>query len=267
MRTVQEFTKAFADLGIVGERVVVHSSLSSFGQVVEGAQTVIDALVTSFPTVMMPAFCWDSNAAPPQGDRVERNGCHYSFYDSWQKPLKPFLVETAGIEKSMGVIAKTFLEFPAVERSDHPWHSWAVVGDGADELVRDHLWTTTNIPLERLAATGGWVLLMGVGLNSCTAIHVAEERAGRCPFIRWMCDRDGIVRPVSVSGCAKGFNNLMPFCKDLFRETSVGEARILAAPLGDLIGRAAIIMAEQPEITQCVPDCIRCRDAILGGPL
>lgn len=266
MTTSRDIVDACTDLGIAGNKVAVHSSLSSFGRVQEGARGVIDALVASFATVMMPAFCWESNAPPLPGDRPRRNGCHYSFYDNWQKPPKPFLVEKAGIEKSMGTIGRTFLSVPGVVRSDHPWHSWAALGDGADELTRDHPWTSTNTPLERLAAAGGWLLLMGVHLTSCTAIHVAEERAGRRPFIRWMNGRDGLVRRVRASGCAKGFNNLMPHCSDLFRETRAGNARILAAPLGALIDRSARIITDNPEITRCSPECIRCNDAILGGP-
>lgn len=266
MITVQDFKHAFADLDIIGQKVAIHSSFSSIGTVDGGPQTIINALSSSFPTVMMPVFCWDSNASPPVTDRPQHNGCYYSFYDNWQKPLKPFVVENAGIEKSMGIIAKIFLTFPGVIRSDHPWHSWAAMGDGASELVRDHSWALTNTPLERLVATEGWVILFGVGLNSCTAVHIAEERAGRRPFIRWMCDRDGYVKRVRASGCAKGFNNLMPYCNDLFRKTSVGNATLLAAPMEALIGRAARIMTEQSEITQCSPECIRCNDAILGGP-
>jgi hypothetical protein len=105
--TEKDIIRGFKELGVAGERVVLHSSLRSLGEVVGGAETVIGALTGTLKTVMMPAFCWDSNTAPPADDRPRRNGCDYSYYDNWQKPLRPFIIETAGIEKSMGEITAT----------------------------------------------------------------------------------------------------------------------------------------------------------------
>src|SRR5205814_8753225 len=103
------------------------------------------------------------------------------------------------------------------------------------EYVREHPWESTNLPLERLAADGGWVALLGVTLASCTAIHIAEERAGRRPFMRWALDKDGRMRVVRVCGCAKGFDQLLPSCQTLFRVTLIGFAWIMAAPLAELV--------------------------------
>jgi len=261
-----DIIRGLSDLKIDGSRVVIHSSLSSFGTVSGGADEVIAAVQKSFKTVLMPAFCWDSNTAPPENDRPCQNGCDYSFYDNWQKPPRPFIIGSAGIEKSMGIIAGRFILKPGVYRSDHAWHSWAAWGDRAKQMTDGHNWDTTNLPLERLSELGGNVVLIGVGLKSCTAIHIAEERAGRRPFIRWTVDRQGVVRRVRASGCAKGFNNLMPRCRDLFKTANIGQSQVLAASLPALIERATDIIRENPEITRCSPDCLRCRDAILGGP-
>ena len=117
------------------------------------------------------------------------------------------------------------------------------------------------------AAAGGWAVLMGVTLSSCTAIHIAEERAGRRPFMRWALDRQDRVRVVRVCGCAKGFDHLFPHCQALFREGWIGSSRVLTAPLSSLIERLTPVIREHPAITRCSDSCLRCRDAELGGPI
>ncbi len=256
----------FQGLQASGGAIVVHSSLSSFGHVFGGHRTLIDSLMRVFSTVMMPAFSWEANSPPPLDERPENNGCDYAFYDNWTKEEVRFLVEQAGIEKSMGIVCKEFLKYPGVLRSDHPWHSWAAWGDLAPLLVKDHPWSTTNLPLEKLADNFGYVLLLGVDLRSCTAVHVAEERAGRRPFYRWMRDRDGNVKRVRASGCAKGFQCLFSDCADVFESRYVGNSHVLCAYLPTLLERLADVIFKNPQKTVCSPECIRCRDALKGGP-
>jgi aminoglycoside 3-N-acetyltransferase len=265
--TTTDILDGLERLGLVGERVVVHSSLSSFGNVEGGAETVATACTSAFELTLMPAFTFESNSPPPPDERPSQNGCDYAFYDGWERPLVPFRVERAGVDKKMGAVSRYFAALPQTRRSDHPWHSWAAQGTDADLIVRDHSWGTTNPPLERLADLGGYVLLMGVTFSSCTAIHVAEERAGRRPFIRWATDRNGEVRRVRASGCAKGFDALMPYFQDYLTETQVGTSRMIAAPLAPLIEHAARLINANPRLTSCSDTCIRCRDSALGGPV
>lgn len=265
--TRADLRAGFERLNVIGKRVVVHSSLRSLGNMAGGAEAIVAECLNSFETILMPAFCFDSNAPPPSDDRPERNGCDYSFYDNWSKPPTPFIVESACVDPKMGVISQTFARLPETRRSDHPWHSWAASGAQANHLVDGHPWEVTNLPLERLSELGGQLVLLGVTLSSCTAIHVAEERAGRRPFIRWMTDHSGKTRRVRVAGCAKGFDNLMPYCQDLFSETYVGSCRILSTPLKPFIEHVTSVIRSFPQLTRCSETCIRCRDAILGGPI
>ncbi|MEG5099217.1 MULTISPECIES: AAC(3) family N-acetyltransferase [unclassified Microcoleus] len=266
--TGADIRAGFERLGLIGKRVVVHSSLRSFGNVIGGVDTVVTEMINSFETILVPAFCWDSNAPPPPHDRPEQNGCDYSFYEGWTKPLKPFIVESAGIEPKMGIISRKFVSLPLSRRSAHAWHSWVAWGSMAEQLVENHSWETTNLPLERLANLDGQLLLMGVGLSSCTAIHIAEERAGRRPFIRWATDRNGEVKRVRAAGCAKGFDKLIPYCcRELFSETYVGDCRILSTPLEPFIEHMVKVISSHRELTPCSDTCLRCRDVLLGGPL
>jgi len=261
----QDFIKMFNQIEIPSSKVVVHSSLSSFGHVEGGADKVIDALLETYKTVMMPAFSWEANTCPPLDDRPENNGCYYSFYDNWDKPLTPFIIEKMGIEKSMGVISSEFIKREGVIRSDHAWHSWAVYGEGAREIIENHDWNVTNLPLERISQMGGYVLLLGVNLSSCTAIHIAEEKIGREPFIRWAINRNMKVQRVKAAGCAKGFNNLLPYCTDIITEFKLGNAIIYVAKINELIERTSQILSENPHISVCSETCIRCKDAVLSG--
>jgi aminoglycoside 3-N-acetyltransferase len=255
----------FDRLGVAGRPVVVHASLRSFGAVEGGADTVVQSLVASFPTVLMPAFCFDSVAPPLPGDRPSRNGCDYAYYDNWSRPFKPFVVEEAGIDLRMGIASRTLRDLPGTRRSGHPWHSWLAHGDGAEELTSDHPWDTTNLPLDRLVERDGWVLLLGVGLASCTAVHVAEEWAGRRPFIRWAYDRAGEVKRIRVAGCSKGFENLWPHCADLWAEARVGTCVMRATPLRYLLPRLVEALRFHPDVVRCSSECLRCRDGALGG--
>ena len=262
---LSDICAGFEKLDITGKKVVVHSSLRSFGYVEGGAETVAEAMINSFDTVLVPGFSWESNAPPPPYDRPKQNGCHYSFYDNWTKPLKPFIVECAGIEPKIGVISKKLASMPNSRRSDHAWYSWIAYGSSADYLVKEHPWEIAHLPLEKLSKLGGYLVLMGVSLTSCTAIHLAEEYANRKSFIRWAVDKNGTVRRVKAGGCSKGFDNLIPHCQSLFSETYVGNCRILSTPLAPFVNHIASVIRNFPELTRCSESCIRCHDAILGG--
>ena len=266
MVAVKDIRRAFERLGIVGERVVIHSSLRSFGSVEGGADALLAEILQSFDTVMMPAFSFESNAPPPAGDRLANNGTDYRYYENWSRPLVPFIVEQANVDAKMGVLSRRFAALREVRRSDHPWHSWAAAGSQALELTERHDWAIPNLPLERLAARPSYVLLLGVGLASCTALHIAEDRAGRRPFVRWAVHRDGQIRRMSVAGCAKGFGALTPYCERLLARDQIGPCPVTIARLPELVAHVAAVLRSRPELTRCSDECLRCADAIAGGP-
>jgi len=269
MATVSRATLAesLRHLGLAGKPVAIHSSLRSFGRVEGGAGTVIRALQEVCSTVLMPGFQCAAKIPPPLEKRHRQNGCDYAVHFDFVNPPRPFDVHNAPLHPKMGTVCETFARQPRTLRSNHPWHSWLGFGEHAERWLADHPWDTANRPLESLAAAGGFVLLLGVGLTSCTAVHLAEERAGRRPFIRWAMDSNGDVREVATCGCAKGFDALAPFCRHLFGVERIGECLAQAAPLRELVDCLTPVIHSQPELTRCSPDCLRCRDAILNGPL
>ncbi len=253
-------------LGLARKPVAIHSSLRSFGRVDGGAEAVIECLQAVCSTVLMPGFQCAAKILPPPEKRYRQNGCDYAVHFDFINPPRPFDVRTAPLHPKMGIICHTFARQEGTLRSHHPWHSWLGTGERAAEWLSDHPWETTGRPLETLAAVGGFVLLLGVNLTSCTAVHIAEERAGRRPFIRWAMDAGGVIREVATSGCAKGFGALEPYCRHLFRTEKIGECVALAAPVSELIDSLVPVIQSQPELTRCSPECLRCSDAILRGP-
>ena len=111
-----------------------------------------------------------------------------------------------------------------------------------------------------------------VGLSKIKAENVLlqfQNFASTTQFetIQFGYDGDRRVRVVRVCGCGKGFDQLYPYCQTLFRETWIGSARILAAPLAELIERLTPVIREHPNIIRCSDTCLRCQDAALDGPI
>jgi aminoglycoside 3-N-acetyltransferase len=148
--TEADIEKGLRDLGLrSGDMMIVHSSLSSFGHVEGGAETVIEALMETVGkegTILMPAFAPRIKVFDPSRTRSR-----------------------------MGKITEVFRYRKDVPRSVHPTHSYAAWGKRAGELVKDHVETHgIDSPLGKLAQGGGYVLMLGAPVGSNTAIHVAE---------------------------------------------------------------------------------------------
>jgi aminoglycoside 3-N-acetyltransferase len=149
-----------------GDMVQVHSSLSSFGYVEGGADAVVDAfleVIGTEGTLMVPTFNHQSREAFDD---------EHEIFD---------LRTTRSIN---GAITEAVRLRPQARRSLHPTHPYAAIGPKAEWLTSEHLNVRTfgmRSPLGKLVSGGGKICMLGVGVNSCTAAHVAETRAGaRC---------------------------------------------------------------------------------------
>ena len=255
-------------LGLVDATVCVHSSLSSFGHVDGGADAVVDAFLAEGCTLMVPTFSAPSFVlAPPPDMRPERNGIDYDVPHESPGRDKVYSPDGNEISRGMGAIPAAVLARAERLRGDNPLCSFAALGPRAD-LVDEQRPLEVYAPLRILAARDGFVVLIGVGLERMTLLHLAEERAGRTLFRRWANGPDGLPMEVEVGSCSDGFGDLEPVIGPLAREHMVGESRWRAFPARATLDAAAEAIRERPEITHCGrADCLRCADAVAGGRL
>jgi aminoglycoside 3-N-acetyltransferase len=268
--TDQELRRAIRCLGLSGQSLCLHSSLRSFGWIEGGASTVTQGFLAEACTVLVPTFSWDTfSVSAPVGMRPERNGWNY---DKPRPPLpgvkRIYTPETQEIDEDMGAIPLSVVTHPQHIRGNHPLCSFTAVGSHAQELVAGQRPLHVFAPLEVLATIQGWVLLMGVGLESMTLIHLAEQRAGRHLFRRWANGPDGGPMEVEVGGCSNGFEQLTPLLTSLEKRIQVGQSLWRAFSVQDTLEIVQKNILKNPSITHCsIEECGRCRDAIAGGPL
>jgi aminoglycoside N3'-acetyltransferase len=80
----------------------------------------------------------------------------------------------------MGIVAETFWRMPRVLRSDSP-HAFAAIGPEASRITAAHPLDEPHgldSPVGRVWELKGKVLLLGVGHDANTTIHLAETLAG-----------------------------------------------------------------------------------------
>jgi len=267
--TAQDIASAVEGMGLSGHPLCVHASLRSFGWVDGGAAAVIAGLLDKGCTVLVPTFSWTFAIPPPAKFRRPRNAWDYdSFEPSSAGEGRIFTSESNEVDvEDMGAIPASVVSMPQRARGYHPLCSFSAVGPLATQLVSGqtplHVWA----PLEALARGGGSVVLMGVGVEKMTLLHLAEQTAGRSPFRRWANGTDGDPIEVEAGGCSDGFGNLLPVLRPLERECEVGTSRWLIFAASATLDAVTAAIRADSMITHCAkPDCGRCRDAAQGGP-
>jgi len=93
---------------------------------------------------------------------------------------RPFDPKDTPASTSLGVVADTFWRLPDVLRSNHA-HAFAAIGPEARAITSDPLPLPPHIPespVGRVCQRDGQVLLLGVGHDADTTLHLAELLAG-----------------------------------------------------------------------------------------
>jgi len=189
-----------------GDVVLVHSSLSSFGYVVGGANTVIDALLETVGhkgTVVVPTLTGSEKLSvsnPPIFD-PENTPC-------WT-----------------GKIPETFRRRKEAIRSLHPTHSVAAIGEKAKYLTKDHGRKSMtplgeDSPYGKLAKLdNSYILFLGVTLDCCTMFHYVEEVANvsyhmQKEFVEAKIIKNGKTKKVKIKihayGIPRNFTRMGP---------------------------------------------------------
>lgn len=155
--SIDNLAQQLLELGVIpGGVLLVHTAFSKIGPVEDGPRGLIDALRTALGsdgTLVMPSMSWDD-------DRL---------FDPKTSPCP-----------EMGAVADTFWRQSDVLRSDSP-HAFASTGRLAANIVAPHPIDPPHgldSPVGRVHEFDGQVLLLGVGHNANTTIHLAENLAG-----------------------------------------------------------------------------------------
>lgn len=178
--TRTDLVAAFHCLGVqAGNQLLVHSSLSSLGHVVGGADTVIDALL---------------EVLGPQGTLVVPTLTGHEGIG----PDADVVFDVASTPSWTGTIPEAVRRRPGAVRSLHPTHSVAAIGADAESLTRGHEDALTpcgpGSPYLRLTERStGRILLLGVGHESNTTLHAVEELAG-VPYHLQPTPTRGVIR-------------------------------------------------------------------------
>ena len=155
--SAQLLTKQLLDLGVEpGGMLVVHCAFSQVAPVENGPRGLITALRT---------------ALGPKGTLVMP-----SMSDDDEQPFDPLQTSCLG----MGIVAHTFWQLPGVLRSDSQ-HAFAAVGPQADLITAPHPLDFPHgldSPVGRVFELDGQVLLLGVGHDANTTIHLGEALGG-----------------------------------------------------------------------------------------
>lgn len=164
--TLEEIVQAFQQVGVsAGDTVLIHSSLQSFGHVIGGPISVIDAIktaVTASGTVVFPTL-------------VQQD--FQNAYRNWDIRTSP---------SDVGRITEVFRLLPDSVRSDQATHSVAAWGKGADELTAEHsaygprmgvfgdYCFSYSSPWQKMYLQQARIVFIGVSMNYNTFKHFAE---------------------------------------------------------------------------------------------
>lgn len=149
-----------------GRVVVVHSSFRRFSHAGYKTGPFVQALIDAVGpgTLVMPTMSWRAvNLDNP-------------------------VFDAASTPSITGVLTETFRRSGASHRSLHPTHSVAAVGDAAAYLTGDHHRDKTpcgiRSPWGRLAEADALVVMLDVGMDSCTLVHHLEEAHEPSRYLR-----------------------------------------------------------------------------------
>jgi aminoglycoside N3'-acetyltransferase len=189
-----------------------------------------------------------------------------SWTDDDDSPFDPARTPAA---HALGIVPDTFWRLAGVLRSDHPF-ALAAAGPRASEIVSGPLPIPPQAPgspIDRVRALDGQLLLIGVGHDTNTTLHLAELIAG-VPYgvPKHVTVREGgASRRVDYAEndhCCAGFSRVDGWLRErgLQREGPVGHAEARLARSRDVVDVALERLREDPLVFLCAAEagCEEC---------
>lgn len=189
MTEVRPPTAALADLGVrAGSMLLVHASLRRTGLPAVAVLAALRDVLGPDGTLVVPAFTAGNSDTSPAYRKRTRNMTDEQrvTHHATMPPFDPASTPSQG----MGMLAETVRCERDAVRSVHPQTSFAAVGARAAELLAGHAEDChlgEHSPLARLYAADARVLLIGVGYEVCSALHLAEYRISGVPWREYRC--------------------------------------------------------------------------------
>jgi aminoglycoside 3-N-acetyltransferase len=175
----------------------------------------------------------------------------------------------------MGIVADTFWRIPGVSRSDSP-HSFAAIGPHAAEITAPHPVDVPHgpdSPIGRTHELDAEILLLGVGHDANTTVHLAETLAGvRYKVPKYVTEMRGgqLVRHpyYEIDHCCANFALLDSWLEARGRQqrgfVAGAPARLIGAR--DVVATALDHLRENETVFLHPPGvCTECDDARAGG--
>jgi aminoglycoside 3-N-acetyltransferase len=228
------------------DTVGVHSSLSSFGLVDGGADAVIDALLETVGeqgNVVMSTHSANLSEDKKTPEMI-------AMGVSWLFKILPYDPKETPVRT--GMIPETFRKRKGVIRGSHPSNSVAALGPNAGDLSEG--W-------HRLLELDGYILLIGVGLYRCTAMHLAEKRVRFPEHIlkkitppKWFVEEYPEGEWEWDVGPYPDFAKLTQPCfeRGIMKTAKVGEATLKLVKLRKLIDLYVEYLERYPDLFYCI---------------
>jgi aminoglycoside 3-N-acetyltransferase len=159
-----DLIKDLIEMGIKeGDVLMVHSSLSKIGYVIDGPKTIIEALI---------------EVIGPEGHLLMPNSPNASFQLEYIQSLAEFDVLSS--PSKLGAISEYFRTLPGSKRSAHPTEPVSCWGRQKEFFVDDHFGNLTpysnKSPFYKVIEKKGKILYIGVTLdNAGTHLHTLED--------------------------------------------------------------------------------------------
>ena len=243
-----QVTAQLLSLGVEpGGVLVVHTAFSKLAPIEGGPQGLIRALRA---------------ALGPQGTLVMP-----SMSDDDDHPFDQRTTPCLG----MGVVADTFWRLPGVLRSDSP-HAFAAIGPRAAEITAAHPLDVPHglkSPIGRVCDLGGQVLLLGIGHDANTTIHLAENlaqvRYGRPKYLVTV-NAGQLTRLdyIEIDHCCENFRLLDQWldADGVQRHGIVGHGQARLAPSRTIVQTALAHLTEDETVFLHSPGlCTECDEA------
>jgi aminoglycoside N3'-acetyltransferase len=179
----------------------------------------------------------------------------------------------------MGVVADTFWRLPGVLRSDSP-HAFAAIGPRAAEITAPHPLDVPHgldSPIGRVYQLNGQVLLLGVGHDGNTTVHLAENlaevRYGRPKYLTTLIGKQ-ITRLdyVEIDHCCENFRLLDQWldAEAAQRHGTVGHGQARMARSRAIVQTALAHLAQDETVFLHSPglcnECDEARATLVAAP-